>query len=59
MLHYAAVFLVIGIIALLLGAGNIAGLSMQIAWILFIVFLVLAVLSMVFGGKIGRRGSAL
>lgn len=54
MLHYAAVFLVIGIIALLLGAGNIAGLSMQIAWILFIVFLVLAVLSMIFGGRFGK-----
>lgn len=55
MLHWAAVFLVIGIIAMVLGAGGIAGMSMQIAWILFVVFLILAVLSMIFG----RRGTPL
>lgn len=56
MLYWAAVFLVIGLVAILLGASGIGGLSMQIAWILFIVFLVLAVLSFVFNG---RRSSSL
>lgn len=51
MLYWAAVFLVIAVVAILLGAGNVAGISMQIAWILFIVFLVLAVLSFIFNGR--------
>ena len=51
MLYWAAVFLVIALVAILLGAGNVAGLSMNIAWVLFIVFLVLAVLSFVFNGR--------
>ncbi len=42
MFYWAAVFLVIGLVAMLLGAGGVAGLSMDIAWILFVVGLVLA-----------------
>ncbi len=51
MLHWAAVFLVIGIVAMLLGAGGVAGLSMQIAWILFVVGIVLAVVFFILGRR--------
>jgi uncharacterized membrane protein YtjA (UPF0391 family) len=51
MFYWAAVFLVIGLVALLFGFGGIAGMSMNIAWILFIVGLVIAVVFMF----IGRR----
>jgi uncharacterized membrane protein YtjA (UPF0391 family) len=45
MLHYAVVFFIIAIIAAVLGFGVIAGTSAMIAKVLFIVFLILAVLS--------------
>jgi uncharacterized membrane protein YtjA (UPF0391 family) len=47
MLGWALTFLVIALIALLLGAGNVAGLSMNIAWILFVVFMVLFLVSLI------------
>lgn len=43
MLHYAVVFLVIALIAALLGFGGIAAGAVEIAKILFFVFLLLAV----------------
>ena len=49
MLRWALVFFVVAIVAGLLGFTSIAGSSMQIAKILFIVFLVLAVLVFIFG----------
>jgi uncharacterized membrane protein YtjA (UPF0391 family) len=51
MLHYAAVFLVIALIAALFGFGGIAASSAGIAKILFFVFLVLAVVSLLFGRR--------
>lgn len=45
MLHYALVFLVIAIIAAVLGFGFIAGAAAEIAKVLFFVFLVLAIIS--------------
>ena len=45
MLHYAVVFFIIAIIAAVLGFGVIAGTAAVIAKVLFLVFLVLAVLS--------------
>jgi len=45
MLHYAVVFFIIAIIAAVLGFGVIAGTAAMIAKVLFIVFLILAVLS--------------
>jgi uncharacterized membrane protein YtjA (UPF0391 family) len=39
--------LVIALIALALGFGGVAGLSMDIAWILFVVFMVLFLISLV------------
>ncbi len=45
MLHYAIVFLVIALIAGVLGFTSIFGAAYGIAKILFVVFLILAVLS--------------
>jgi uncharacterized membrane protein YtjA (UPF0391 family) len=49
MLYYAVVFLVIALVAGLLGFGGIAGASAGIAQILFFVFLALLVLSLIAG----------
>lgn len=49
MLNWAATFFVIAIVAAVLGFTNIAGSAIDIAKILFFVFLVLAVVSFVFG----------
>ncbi len=54
MLRLALLFLVIALIAMVLGATNVAGLSMDIAWILFVVFLVLAVISFAANALRGR-----
>ena len=51
MLRYAVIFLVIAIIAAVLGFGRIAGASSGIAQILFVAFLILAVLSFLFGRR--------
>jgi len=42
MLYWAAVFLVIALVAAVLGFGGIAGVSSNIAWILFVVGLIIA-----------------
>jgi uncharacterized membrane protein YtjA (UPF0391 family) len=49
MLHYAIVFFVIALIAALFGFGGIATSAVGIAKILFFVFVILAVLSFLFG----------
>ncbi len=49
MLHYAVVFFVIALVAALFGFGGIAAGAMGIGKILFVVFLVLAVASFLFG----------
>jgi uncharacterized membrane protein YtjA (UPF0391 family) len=54
MLRLAIIFLVIALIAGVLGLSHVEWLSSQIAWILFVVFLILFVVSLVFG----RRGGA-
>jgi uncharacterized membrane protein YtjA (UPF0391 family) len=51
MLRAAAGFLILAIVAAAFGMGFIAGISTQIAWILFVVFLVLALLSLVTGRR--------
>ena len=51
MLHWAAVFLVVALIAAVLGLTGIAGISMNIAWILFVVGLILAVVFLVMGRR--------
>lgn len=49
MLHYAVVFLIVAIIAGVLGFGYIAGTAAWIAKILFVVFLVLFLVSLIKG----------
>lgn len=48
MLQWAVIFLVLALVAGVLGFGNIAGLSMDFARILFFIFLILFVISLVF-----------
>ena len=49
MLHYAVVFLVIALIAAVFGFGGIAAGAVEIAKLLFFVFIVMAVVTFVFG----------
>jgi len=51
MLHYAIVFLVIALVAALFGFGVIASTAAGIAKILFLVFLVLFILSLLMGRR--------
>jgi len=51
MLSYAVLFLVIALIAGILGFGVIAGTAAMIARVLFLFFLVLFVVSLFRGGK--------
>jgi uncharacterized membrane protein YtjA (UPF0391 family) len=55
MLGRALTFLIIAIIAAVLGFGGIAGLSIEIAKIIFFVAIILFVISAVFGLIRGRR----
>ena len=52
MLHYALVFLVVGLIAGALGLGGVAAIAGQIAWVLFLVALVLVVIHLASGRRI-------
>jgi uncharacterized membrane protein YtjA (UPF0391 family) len=54
MLSWALVFFVIALVAALFGFGGIAGASMGIAQILFFIFLVLFVISLIIGLTRGR-----
>ncbi|MBV8184020.1 MAG: DUF1328 domain-containing protein [Hyphomicrobiales bacterium] len=54
LLHWAIIFLVIAIIAALLGFGGLAGTAMEGARILFWVAIVLAVLAFLFNFMRGR-----
>jgi uncharacterized membrane protein YtjA (UPF0391 family) len=49
MLNWSITFLVVGLIAAVLGFTGIAGAATQIAWILFVVFLVLFLVSLFMG----------
>jgi uncharacterized membrane protein YtjA (UPF0391 family) len=56
MLRWAAVFLVIAIIAAVFGFGGIASGSAEIAKVLFFLFLVIFLVSLIWGLATGRRG---
>lgn len=56
MLWWAAVFFVISIVAALFGFGGIAAGAEGIAQVLFFIFLVLLVISLIAGFLPGRRG---
>jgi len=55
MLSWALTFLVIALIAAILGFGGIAGVSIEIAKIIFFVAILLFVISAIFGVVRGRR----
>lgn len=55
MLRWALMFLVIALVAALFGFTNVAGTSMVAAKILFFVFLVLFVVSLVMGSRTPRE----
>jgi uncharacterized membrane protein YtjA (UPF0391 family) len=52
MFYWAAVFHVIALVAAVLGFGGIAGVSSNIAWILFVVGLILAVVFLIRGRRL-------
>jgi uncharacterized membrane protein YtjA (UPF0391 family) len=49
LLHYALVFLVVALIAAAVGFGGVAGFAMEAARLLFWVFIILFVISLVAG----------
>ena len=49
MLTWAVVFLLIAIVAAVFGFRNVEGVAIQIAKILFFIFLVLFIVSLIFG----------
>ena len=49
MLYYALVFLVVGLIAGALGLFGVAAVASQIAWVLFLIGIVLLVIHLVSG----------
>jgi uncharacterized membrane protein YtjA (UPF0391 family) len=51
MLRWAVIFLVVAIVAALLGFMEIAWLSKEIAWILAVVFIILFIVSLVLGRR--------
>ncbi len=53
MLHYAVVFFIIALVAALFGFGGIAAGAVGIAKVLFFVFLIMAVVSFLFGALRG------
>jgi uncharacterized membrane protein YtjA (UPF0391 family) len=55
MLRWAFIFLVVGLIAAVLGFTNVAGASIDIARTLFFVFLVIFAVLLVAGLVTGRR----
>lgn len=57
MLRWALVFLVLALVAGLLGFTNVAGQSMYIAKILFFIFLVVFVVGLIYSLITGKRSS--
>ncbi len=58
MLGWAITFLVVALIAAVLGFGGVAAVSVELAQIVFWVFLVLFVGSLIYGMVTGRRPPA-
>lgn len=56
MLRWAAAFFIIAIIAAVFGFGGIASGSAEIARVLFFLFLVVFIVSLIWGLLSGRRG---
>ena len=54
LLHYAVVFVVVALVAAAIGFGGVAGVAMEGARLLFWVFIILAVITLI--GGVVRRG---
>jgi uncharacterized membrane protein YtjA (UPF0391 family) len=52
MLRYALIFLVVALLAAAFGFSGIEGLALQISWVLFVVFLVLFVVTLITGRRV-------
>lgn len=59
MLRAALAFFVLALISIILGAGNVAGISLEIGQTLLAVFLIMAVISLVAGMLSGPRSPTL
>lgn len=59
MLRAALGFFVLALIAVILGASGVAGVSMEIGRALLVIFLILAVISFVAGIVSGRGGPSI
>jgi uncharacterized membrane protein YtjA (UPF0391 family) len=59
MLRAALIFFVLGLVAILLGAGNVGGISLEIGQTLLGIFLILAVISLVASLVTGRSTTTL
>jgi uncharacterized membrane protein YtjA (UPF0391 family) len=55
MLGWAVTFLIVALIAAVLGFGGIAGVAIEIAKVIFFVAIILFVISLIFGLVSGRR----
>jgi uncharacterized membrane protein YtjA (UPF0391 family) len=55
MLGWAVIFLIVALVAAALGFGGVAAVSVEIAQLVFWVFLVLFVVSLIYGMVTGRR----
>jgi uncharacterized membrane protein YtjA (UPF0391 family) len=55
MIYYALIFLIVGLVAGALGLFGVAEIASQIAWVLFLIGIILLVVELVRG----RRSSAL
>lgn len=55
MLRWALIFLVIGLVAGILGFTNVAGASIAVAKILFFIFLVIFLVLLIAGLTVARR----
>ncbi|MCW5598853.1 MAG: DUF1328 domain-containing protein [Nitrosomonas sp.] len=51
MINLAITFLVIAIVAALLGITGVAGIAMEMAWILFVIGIILAIVFWVMGRR--------
>jgi uncharacterized membrane protein YtjA (UPF0391 family) len=55
MLRWAVIFLIIALVAALFGFGGIAGTAIGIAKLLFFVFIVLFIISLIAGGMAAKK----
>ena len=52
MLYYALLFLIVGLIAGALGLAGIAAIAEQIAWVLFLIGVILIVIHLITGRRV-------